>query len=152
LIGNNFGENVFAFGGGIETAVGGARSNLFQVYQTTGQATIDLSAAANAKNEIDFVDGLEPENLWFEQVGYDLKIDVLGSNTSATVANWFVSDAGLHQIGAGGLKIDRQLSLLVQAMSTYSTNNTGFDPTSPGSHAMPNDPALQGTIATAWHA
>ncbi|EJN08763.1 Ca2+-binding protein, RTX toxin [Bradyrhizobium sp. YR681] len=52
----------------------------------------------------------------------------------------------------GGLGIDGQISQLVQAMATYSANNTGFDPTSSGIQTVPNGTALQTAVAAAWHA
>ncbi len=153
LTGNDYGANVFQFGSGAETAYGGARSNVYQVTTSTGQAQINLSAATGSKNEIDFLSGMTDQNLWFEQAGNDLKIDLLGSNTSTTISNWFSGSAGSMQaITAGGLKIDSQISQLVQAMATYSANNTGFDPTSASIHVLPNDTALQGAVTAAWHA
>jgi Ca2+-binding RTX toxin-like protein len=53
---------------------------------------------------------------------------------------------------AGGLKIDSEVSQLVQAMATYSANNTGFDPTSSSIHTLPNDTTLQNAVGAAWHA
>ncbi|WP_249157470.1 calcium-binding protein [Bradyrhizobium sp. KB893862 SZCCT0404] len=153
LTGNDYGANVFQFGSGAETAYGGARSNVYQVTTSTGQAQINLSAATGSKNEIDFLSGITDQNLWFEQAGNDLKIDLLGSNTSTTISNWFSGSAGSMQaITAGGLKIDSQISQLVQAMATYSANNAGFDPTSASIHTLPNDTALQGAVTAAWHA
>jgi hypothetical protein len=52
---------------------------------------------------------------------------------------------------AGGLKIDNQVSQLVQAMATYSANNPGFDPTASSIHTIPNDTNLQSSVAAAWH-
>ena len=153
LTGNDYGANVFQFGSGAESAYGGARSNVYQVTTSTGQAQINLSAATGSKNEIDFLSGITDQNLWFEQAGNDLKIDLLGSNTSTTISNWFSgSEGSMQAITAGGLKIDSQISQLVQAMATYSANNAGFDPTSASIHTLPNDTALQGAVTAAWHA
>ena len=68
-----------------------------------------------------------------------------------TVADWFVSPADqLSDITAGGLRLDAQVGQLVQAMAAYSTGHPGFDPSAVAQ--APNDPALQGAIAAAWHA
>jgi hypothetical protein len=86
------------------------------------------------------------------QSGNDLKIDILGTNTSVTATGWFSSNANqLQEITAGSLKIDNQVSQLVQAMATYSANNPGFDPTSSSIGTVPNDPGLQNSLAAAWH-
>jgi hypothetical protein len=69
-----------------------------------------------------------------------------------TVNGWFSSSSNqLQEIAAGGLKIDNQISQLVQAMATYSAANPGFDPTASSVHTLPNDTSLQNTLAAAWH-
>jgi len=153
LTGNDYGSNIFQLGGGAEVAYGGARNNVYQVTTGTGQAQVNLSSATGSKNEIDFLSGITDQNLWFEHHGSDLKIDLLGTNTSTTISNWFSGGSGaLQEIAASGLKIDSQISQLVQAMATYSANNTGFDPASSSIQALPNDTALQGAVSAAWHA
>jgi Ca2+-binding RTX toxin-like protein len=153
LVGNDYGSNIFQFGGGSEVANGGQRSNTYQVSAASGQATINLPSAATSKNELDFLGGITDENLWFIQSGNDLKIDLLGTNTSVTVDGWFSgASAEMQEIMAGGLKIDSQILQLVQAMATYSASNAGFDPTSSSINAIPNDAGLQNAIATAWNA
>ncbi|MBR0710915.1 hypothetical protein [Bradyrhizobium liaoningense] len=126
---------------------------LYRVTTSTGQAQINLSSATGSKNEIDFLSGITDQNLWFEQAGNDLKIDLLGTNTSTTISNWFAGSAGAVQgITAGGLKIDSQISQLVQAMATYSASHAGFDPSNPTVQALPNDTALQNAVTASWHA
>ncbi|WP_271585615.1 hypothetical protein [Bradyrhizobium sp. CCBAU 45389] len=126
---------------------------LYRVTTSTGQAQINLSSATGSKNEIDFLSGITDQNLWFEQAGNDLKIDLLGTNTSTTISNWFAGNAGaLQEITAGGLKIDSQISELVQAMATYSASHAGFDPSNPTVQALPNDTALQNAVTASWHA
>jgi hypothetical protein len=153
LSGNEYGLNIFQMGTGAEMVYGGARNNVYQITTSTGQAQISLSSASGSKNEVDFLSGITDQNLWFEQAGDDLKIDLLGTNTTTTIGNWFSASSGaLQEITAGGLKIDSQISQLVQAMSTYSVNNTGFDPTNSNIHTLPTDAALQNSVAAAWHA
>jgi hypothetical protein len=102
-------------------------------------------------NELDFGTGIADNQLWFAQSGNDLIIDVLGSNTHVDVTDWFsFTGSQLAKITAGGLAVDSQISQLVQAMATYSTNTPGFNPAT--ATQMPTDPALEGAIAAAWHA
>ncbi len=153
LTGNDYGLNVFQFGAGSEVANGGRMKNVYQVSTATAQAAINLPSYGPSRNELDFVGGLTDQNLWFVQKGNDLEIDVLGSSTQVTIGSWFSGAAGeMQEITSGGLKIDSQISQLVQAMASYSANHPGFDPTSAGNAALPNDPALQASIAAAWHA
>jgi hypothetical protein len=153
LNGNNYGSNIFQFGSGAETANGGTRNNIYQVSSTTGQATINLPSSSTSHNELDFLGGVTDQNLWFMQSGNNLTIDLLGTATSATVDGWFAGGSNeVQEITAGCLKIDSQISQLVQAMATYAANNPGFDPTSTALQTVPNDTGLQDTIAAAWHA
>jgi hypothetical protein len=157
--GSGFGANTFEMGVGAETFTGGSRANggsgnnTYFASTDTGQATIYPNEAAGSINELDFAAGITDENLWFVQSGNDLAIDLLGTNTSVTIKGWFSSTSNqLQEIEAGGLKIDSQISQLVQAMAAYSANNTGFNPTDSGIHTLPSDTALQNAIGAAWHA
>ncbi len=84
---------------------------------TTGSGPIAVTAqgGAGTANGLDFTGGITDQNLWFLQSGNDRKIDVQGTNTGVTATGWFSSSANqLQQIMAGGLKIDSQVSQLVQ--------------------------------------
>jgi hypothetical protein len=152
LTGNDYGSNIFQLGSGSEVANGGSRSNIFQASASTGQAQINLPVSAASKNELDFLGGITDDELWFAHSGNDLQIDLMGTTTEVTIANWFGSgNHPLQEITAGGLKLDSQISQLVQAMATYSANNSGFDPTASTVHSIPNDSGLQTALATAWH-
>jgi hypothetical protein len=86
--------------------------------------------------------------------GNDLKIELLGSHSEVTVANWFASPADqLRAIQAGGMTLDNgAVGQLVQAMATFTAANPGFDPTSAsGATLAHNDPGVQTAIAAAWH-
>lgn len=120
---------------------------------STGQATIHANASAGSTNELDFLNGINCDDLWFQRFGNDLKIDLIGTNTAVDVSGWFNgSNNQLQEISAGGLKIDSQISQLVQAMATYSASNPAFDPTASGIHTLPSDTNLQAAVAAAWHA
>lgn len=130
----------------------GNTNNTYLATTGSGQIAIAAQGSAGTANDLDFTGGITDQNLWFLQSGNDLQIDILGINTSVTVTNWFSSSANqLQEIMAGDLKIDSQVSQLVQAMATYSANNSGFDPTSPSISAVPNDTSLQNSVAAAWH-
>jgi hypothetical protein len=159
LYGSNYGANIFELGAGSESAIGGntnnggSGNNMYIASSSTGQATIYANEVAGSTNELDFVGGITSTDLWFQQSGNDLKIDLLGTSTQVDVNGWFSNSANqLQEISAGGLKIDSQISQLVQAMATYSANNPGFDPTASGVSKIPNDSNLQTTLAAAWHA
>jgi len=131
----------------------GNTNNTYLASGSSGQIEIAAVAALGTANDLDFTGAITDQNLWFIQADDDLKIDIVGTNTSVTVNDWFSSSSNqFREITAGGLKIDSQVSQLVQAMSIYSANNPSFDPTSSGIHTIPNDAAVQTTLALAWHA
>ena len=120
---------------------------------SAGQVTINDNATSDATNELEFTGNITDQNLWFLQSGNNLKIDVLGTSTSVTLDGWFSSNSSqLQEIAAGGLKIDSQISQLVQAMAAYSASNPGFDPSSSNASFVPNDANLQNAVGAAWHA
>jgi Ca2+-binding RTX toxin-like protein len=146
------GETLTA-GSGVNTMIDSASNGIYQFGSTAGSTIIQNGASTNSStsNELDFGAGISKENLWFLQVGNNLQIDVIGTNKTVTVANWFASPGNqLQEITAGGQKLDGEVSQLVQAMATYTAGHSGFDPTSVAQ--APNDPTLQGAIGTAWHA
>lgn len=121
-------------------------------YVGAAQETIitGSSTGSSPSNELDFGSSITDSELWFERVGNNLQIDLMGTENRIDVAGWFSSPGNqLLEITAGGLKLDGQVAQLVQAMASYSSSHAGFDPTI--STQVPNDPALHAAIATAWH-
>jgi hypothetical protein len=120
---------------------------------STDSATIMPHYTSGASNEFDFTGNVTDENLWFLQSGNDLRIYIMGTNNQATIAGWFNNGNQASEVfTSGGLRLDSQISQLVQAMGAYSGSNAGFDRWPATVHQIPNDPALQNTVAAAWHA
>ncbi|MCK1494931.1 hypothetical protein IVB14_32120 [Bradyrhizobium sp. 180] len=130
----------------------GNTNNTYLATTGSGHVAITAAQSVGTENDLDFTGGLTDQNLWFLQSGNNLQIDVLGSSTDVTVNNWFAGSANqLQEIVAGGLKLDSQVSQLVQAMATYSAGHPGFDPSSPSISTLPSDTNLQSSIGAAWH-
>jgi Ca2+-binding RTX toxin-like protein len=139
-------------GSGISTLIDSGTGGFFEFNSGAGEAKIISGASTNASasNELDFGAGITDNQLWFLQSGSDLQIDLMGTTEKVTISNWFGSAGNrLQEITASGQKLDSQVSQLVQAMATYSTNHAGFDPTTISQ--APNDPALQTAISSSWH-
>jgi hypothetical protein len=118
----------------------------------TDNASITPDYSSGVSNEFDFIGNVTDENLWFLQSGNNLEIDVMGTGNRTTINGWFnAANQASETFTAGGLKLDNQISQLVQAMATYSGSHAGFDPTAVSVHQIPNDAALQNTVAAAWH-
>jgi hypothetical protein len=139
-------------GSGTDRLIGTGTRDVYQFGTGDGQTTIANGApgGTSASNQLNFTGSLSIENLWLQQSGDNLQIDVLGTQSQVTVQNWFGSAGNqLQEITAGGLEIDSQMAELVQAMATYSANNPSFNPAT--ATQMPNDPTLQSAISSAWH-
>lgn len=101
-------------------------------------------------HELHFGNGITDNELWFRQLGNYLQIDLLGTSSEVTVSGWFASTNNqLQEITASGLKLDTQVSQLVQALAIYSAANAGFDPTQAAQ--MPSNSGLQSAVAATWH-
>jgi hypothetical protein len=141
-------------GSGNDVLTGGGGSDTCVFDRGGGQDRIVNGVPGNTgpSGELDFAAGIRSDQLWFQKDGNNLSIAIMGSQDKVTVANWFSAGASqLQEIKtADGSKIDSNLSQLVQAMATYSSNNPSFD-ASVATQA-PNDAGLQNTIATSWHA
>lgn len=61
-----------------------------------------FGGATAAHGQIGFGSGVTDENLWFQQSGNNVVIDLLGTNDSITVQNWFSGGgAQVQSINAG---------------------------------------------------
>jgi len=151
LIGGT-GHDVLAGGAGNDILVSGSGDDVFRFAIGGGHDVIINGIASNtaASGELQLGAGVTADNLWFVQSGSDLEIEVMGTHDTITVADWFDSTAyQLRDITAGGLKLDAQVTQLVQAMASYSAAHPGFDPTAVAQ--TPNDAALHAAIAASWH-
>jgi hypothetical protein len=85
------GFNAFELSAGSESFTGGNKSNggsgnnTYLASANTGQATINPNEASGTTNKLDFTGGITDQNLWFIQSDNNMKIDLLGTNTSVTV-------------------------------------------------------------------
>jgi len=151
LLASGVGDTLVA-GSGTNTLTNIGSGGIFDFNVGSGQAIVVSGSAANSysSNELDFGTGISDTKLWLLRSGNDLQFDLMGTNHKVTVSGWFSSIGNdLSEITAGGLKLDSQVSQLVQAMATYSAANPGFDPTI--ATQAPNDTSLQSALASSWH-
>jgi Ca2+-binding RTX toxin-like protein len=147
-------NDVLTAGSGNDTLHGGSGNDSYVVNAGGGQDTIINGAGGNTapSGQLDFGPNIAPDQLWLEQAGSNgLQIDVMGTNESVTIANWFASSSAQLQkiVTSDGSTLDTQVTQLVQAMATFTTNNPGFNPILTAQ--APSDTALQTAIANAWH-
>src|SRR5262249_43155438 len=117
LTGSNLGNNVFDLGPGGDTVTGGNSSqggpglNTYVFGSGDGKATINANGGTGT---LDFMSGIMTNEIWFEQKGNDLQVDLMGSADHVTVANWFGGASSQIQTfaTADGSKLDTQISQL----------------------------------------
>ena len=154
LNGNTLANDITA-GGPNNTLAGRGGSDTYRVGANMGHTVVNNTASdgvTTARGEVDFGTGIANTQLWFERNGNDLQIDLMGTTDHLTISGWYAGNARAQVSSfdtADGLKLDTQIAQLVTAMATFSANNPGFDPTQ--ASQMPNDPTLQGVVASSWH-
>ena len=117
-----------------------------------GQVEINASGNNAPTGDVDFGSDVTEEDLWFQQSGANLLVDVLGTTDQITLQNWYSSDGAKvqsFQSGDAETLADSSVDQLVQAMATYTANNPGFAVAT--ATTMPTDATLQSAVAAAWH-
>src|SRR5262249_31192703 len=149
----NAGNNILDGLQGNDTLTGNGGVDTYKFDLGSGQDRIvNASAGAGARGELDIGAGVNTNQIWLQQSGSDLVIKLMGTQDQAIIANWYGADASAQLqkiVTSDGSVLDSQVNQLVQAMATYSASHPGFNPAT--ATEAPNDPALQSTIATAWH-
>ena len=147
------GDNVLDGGGGNDWLVGNGGQDAYLFGRAGGQDSIvNTAAGAGAHGELDIGVDVGANQVWLQQSGNDLVIEIMGTQDRATIAGWYGPDssAKLQKIvTSDGFVLDGQIDQLAQAMAIYSASHPGFDPTAVGQ--APNEHALQNVIASAWH-
>ncbi|MGG1945544.1 putative Ig domain-containing protein [Trinickia sp. NRRL B-1857] len=113
-----------------------------------GHGHYDLAFGSGFGSKLAFGADVASDRLWFEHIGQDLQIDVIGSGEKVRLKNWYASAPEHCQIAAGDGKVlsDVNVDKLVQAMAA-------FGPPAAGQTALtPNErQALQPVLAANWH-
>jgi hypothetical protein len=90
--------------------------------------------------------------------GDNLRFDIMGTNDSVTVDNWYGSSSSQlasAKLTDSGLSIYSQLASLVQAMAAFETSylsahGSAFDPTASANSTITNSTVLA-AVSNAWH-
>jgi Ca2+-binding RTX toxin-like protein len=127
------GGNDYLIGGtGNDTLVGGLGNDGYRT--DIGNFGKDvITDAGGADDSLDLM-GLNPEQIWFSQVGNDLKIYNIDSPTNnVTVQNWFSdANARLETIYANGKSLESfRLNDLISVMSDFTRPNTSTETVNP---------------------
>src|SRR5579885_3530033 len=120
ILTTNGNNDTMVAGNGFNQLVGAGEFDTYKVALGNGDTQIVNGWIDNGgpANELDFGPGVSDNQLWFEQQGNDLRIDIMGTRQDVTVAGWY-SDP-LNQLQtittSDGFSLDNsEVSQLVQA-------------------------------------
>lgn len=106
------------------------------------------SDALSANDTAQFGSDVMQDQLWFEKVGKDLQVSIIGTTDELVIKNWYSGTQ--HHVdrfvaGSGAVLLENQVDALVSAMA-------GFAPPPVGQLTLNNEQraALDGVIATNW--
>lgn len=128
----------------------------YQVELGDGRTTIMNGMEGNeTANTLEFMAGIDSDELWFRRQGDDLRIDVMGTRQSVTVDDWFAAahrELAAIRTADGGVLDNGEVDLLVQAMASFTAGHAGYDGGASNHHQAPDDAGLQGVLAAVWQA
>ncbi|EJL82579.1 hypothetical protein PMI15_03010, partial [Polaromonas sp. CF318] len=104
---------------------------------------------AGNTDTLQFMAGINSDQLWFRKAGNNLEVSILGTADKATVQNWYLGSAyHVEQIKAGGGKVllDTQVQQLVQAMALFKPPPMGQT-----TLTSQQQTALAPVLAASWH-
>ncbi len=156
LLTANGNNDVIEAGWGTNYLVNTGFEGTYQVELGDGRTTIMNGMEGNGEaNTLEFMAGIDSDELWFRRSGDDLRIDVMGTRQTVTVDDWFA--AAHHELAAirtadGGVLDNHEVDQLVQAMASFSAGHPGYDVGASHHVQAPNDAGLQGVLAAVWQA
>jgi fructose-specific component phosphotransferase system IIB-like protein len=150
------GLDVITGAGGDDLMSGGNGSDTYVIARGDGIDTVVQAGIADAgasTDVLEFSSGVAHDQLWFRQVGDDLRIDVIGETASSVLLeDWYTDVASrLDRIDA----VDGSYSLSAANVENLVSAMAAFSPPAPGQMTLAaaglNDD-LAGTLAANWQA
>lgn len=144
------GNDTLDGGAGTDLLVGGAGNDTYRFGLGNGADTVQENDATPGKlDTIEFLAGIDAEQIWLHQAGNDLTLSVIGTSDTLTIQNWY--EGSEHRIeqfrtADGKQLLEGQVEQLVQAMATFA-------PPEAGQTVLPTPcrDSLAPVIAANWH-
>ena len=142
------GDDIISGGGGADVLVGGAGNDTYLFAAGDGQATLRNGDASDSTDTLQVTDSAYDE-LWFSRDGNHLTLDIVGSNDSILLENWYADSAAqLDIFTASERTLQRnQVDQLVSAMASFDIPE-GIDAFIPADTRLQLEP----TLASVWQA
>jgi Ca2+-binding RTX toxin-like protein len=139
-------DDVLVAGAGDDILSGGTGNDRYEIARDGGDNTIH--DAGGTADSLVFGDTVNHDQLWFERSGDDLRVSIIGNSGSATISDWFASDAAQVEsiVASDGMELSSANVLqLVQAMAAQ-TRPGDSDLTLP----QETEDNLQSVLAASW--
>ncbi len=131
---------------GDDTLEGGLGSDLY--LQAPGDGADVIDDAGGGADVLRFADGVEADDIWFEEMGDDLKILLMDTGDSVIVTDWADADHRIENIelADGAVLAGTDIDGLVQAMAAFDPDTFATD--GDGNPILPDEAAA--AITTYW--
>jgi Ca2+-binding RTX toxin-like protein len=144
------GNDTLDGGQGNDRLIGGQGSDTYLFARSGGQDVIvDTYNTAGEVDVLSFGADIAASQLWFQQVGNDLRISIIGSSDAVNIEGWFASSANhIQQFSLSGGQILQEADVqnLVNAMAAFAPPQAG-QTTLPAAY----QDQLAPVIAANWH-
>lgn len=108
---------------GSDTLIGGAGADTFQMGRSSGADTLDNRGHGTDGDVVAFGAGIAADQLWFEKLGADLRVSIMGEASSITLLGWDQSASNRvaeFHLSDGSRLLAGQVENLVTAMATMT--------------------------------
>ncbi|WP_292925987.1 calcium-binding protein [Nitrosomonas sp.] len=157
LIGNSAGNTLRGEAGndrlngreGNDTLIGGSGNDLYILGRDYGvDLLIENDSAAGNIDAVRFLPGINANQIWFQHVGNDLEVSIIGTTDKIVINDWYLGSANHIERfkTSDGLTLhDIQVDELVNAMADFGLPDIG-ETTLPANYV----PVLDPLIASFW--
>ena len=157
LIGNSAGNTLRGEAGndrlngreGNDTLIGGSGNDLYILGRDYGvDSLIENDSAVGNLDTVRFLPGISADQIWFQHVGNDLEVSIIGTTDKIVINDWYLGSANHIERfkTSDGLTLhDNQVDDLVNAMADFDLPDIG-ETTLPANYV----PALDPLIASLW--
>ena len=145
----NWNNKVLDGKAGADLLIGGTGNDTYWLGRGWGNDTIQENDATAGNTDIARFDtGIATDQLWFQHVGNNLEVSIIGTSDKFTLSNWYTGSANhveQFKTSNGKTLLDSQVQSLVSAMAAFS-------PPAAGQTTLPTNYAttLAPVIAANW--
>ena len=134
---------------GADTLIGGGGADTYLFGRASGADVVDNRGHGADGDIVGFADGIGSNQLWFQHVGNDLKVSIIGESSGALISGWYqdtINRVAEFRLSDGSSLLAGQVENLVSAMA-------GMTPPALGQQTLTTEQQqlLDPVIAANWH-